>query len=491
LPTDDATNTALRNQNTNGNPQRERLDALRNTTIQSALDKAIDKMQSSADKLTRDLGDLNVADDLIRAQELNDRIRAEQELLRNVLIAAGGATLLGTYTNGNPTSFFQPQINPANPTATPSNTSTPGNATSSGNPITGAGASINPNPLNNVNPTSPNNLPRDNVVQFPNRNTNPISSNPETNTCKNTDSPFSRCFQDIEQKLDRNNNNNSQNNSRLEGLINALAALLNGVNFGLLQTIDAKLGSALPNGLSGFLVDKFTKLWRSRVVDRALALANFAVGLHNALMLSRDLGQTLISIIANSLSVIGIKDADDTAYSFSQAIGNGIENIVRGIIGTENYTQLTTQWAKANRIYQSAVNIYQLTTDSTFAITEGLNTIGEHTGKIGNALKRSSVVLENSYNWFGERFNFRTGKNRAIQRVIDGLETAQSVASDLEDITSNFREAAENINEIRTQTNALREEIQGKSDEKNTTETAGKNNSQGTNITRSDLVKSD
>jgi uncharacterized phage infection (PIP) family protein YhgE len=208
-------------------------------------------------------------------------------------------------------------------------------------------------------------------------------------------------------------------------------------------------------------------------------------------MLSRDLGQTLISILGNSLSVIGIKDADGVASSFSEAIGDGVENIVKGIIGESNYTQLTTQWAKANRIYQSAVNIYQLTTDSMFAVSEGLNTIGEHTGKIGNALKRSGAVLENSYNWFGERFNFRTGKNRAIQRVIDGLETAQSVASDLEDVTSNFREAAENINEIKTQTDALREEIQGKTEVKTTTETTGKTNSQGTNIARSDLVKPD
>ena len=84
-------------------------------------------------------------------------------------------------------------------------------------------------------------------------------------------------------------------------------------------------------------------------------------------------------------------------------------------------------------------------TDSLFGITEGLEQIGKYTGKIGNALKKSGTVLENSYNWMTETFNFSSGKNRKIDRVIQGLQQSNEVASDLESITSEFRSVTENV----------------------------------------------
>jgi hypothetical protein len=129
--------------------------------------------------------------------------------------------------------------------------------------------------------------------------------------------------------------------------------------------IDNKLGPQVNGGLSGFLTDKFTKLWNSRVIDRALNLMATAAAIHNAVMLSRNIGSTLVQTLGNALSIIGIKDGDEVAQSFSTVIGDSIENIIKGSIGSENYTQLTETWAKASRIYQSAINIYQLMTDGS------------------------------------------------------------------------------------------------------------------------------
>jgi hypothetical protein len=197
----------------------------------------------------------------------------------------------------------------------------------------------------------------------------------------------------------------------------------------------------------------------------------------------------LIATLGNALSIIGIKDGDEVAQNFSTVIGNSIENIVKGLVGNDNYTALSETWAKANRIYQSAINIYQLMTDSLFGITSGLEQTAKYTGRIGNALRKSGVVLENSYNWMSETFNFSSGKNRKIDRVIQGLQNANEIASDLESITSEFRSVTENIREIGTEVNKIKTEVNVKESEKNTQETQGKNSSQSPPINKTDLTK--
>jgi hypothetical protein len=271
--------------------------------------------------------------------------------------------------------------------------------------------------------------------------------------------------------------------------LDAIKLTLEGLDLTLLNVINAKLGPQMNGGISGYLSDRFTKLWKSRTIDRALNLMATAAAIHNAVMLSRNIGSTLIATLGNALSIIGIKDGDEVAQNFSTVIGNSIENIVKGLVGNDNYTALSETWAKANRIYQSAINIYQLMTDSLFGITSGLEQTAKYTGRIGNALRKSGVVLENSYNWMSETFNFYSGKNRKIDRVIQGLQNANEIASDLESITSEFRSVTENITSIGTEVNKIKTEINDKESEKNTQETQGKNSSQSPPINKTDLIK--
>ncbi|MDB9404782.1 hypothetical protein PN470_10895 [Microcystis sp. CS-574] len=271
--------------------------------------------------------------------------------------------------------------------------------------------------------------------------------------------------------------------------LDAIKLTLEGLDLTLLNVINTKLGPQMNGGISGYLSDRFTKLWKSRTIDRALNLMATAAAIHNAVMLSRNIGSTLIATLGNALSIIGIKDGDEVAQNFSTVIGNSIENIVKGLIGNDNYTALSETWAKANRIYQSAINIYQLMTDSLFGITSGLEQTAKYTGKIGNALRKSGVVLENSYNWMSETFSFHSGKNRKIDRVIQGLQNANEIASDLESITSEFRSVTENIREIGTEVNKIKTEVNDKESEKNTQETQGKNSSQSPPINKTDLTK--
>jgi hypothetical protein len=288
-----------------------------------------------------------------------------------------------------------------------------------------------------------------------------------------------------------------QNNKKLDDLKQNLAnnagdllqlPLLNEINERT-KTINNKMGDQVDGGLSGFLINKFQKLWQSRVIDRAINLMTLATAVHNATMLSRNVGETLLSAVSNVMSLIGIKDADEVVHSFTEAIGDGIENIIKGIIGTENYTNLTETWQKANRIYQAASNIISLFNSSLFGLAEGMELVGKYTGKIGNALKRSGTVLENSYEWMSETFSIKTGKIGQFQKVLDGIEQAENVASDLESATSEIREVGDNLQEIQQEKEQINEALKDKEDQKKAEQDAAKLASQSPNISASDLVK--
>jgi len=353
-----------------------------------------------------------------------------------------------------------------------------------------------PNPLNPEKPiTIPSPLP---IIPAPpvtvnpkNGQLDPIAPTPSpeleptpNNACK------TGC---VGQVLDGVEQNNKKLDDLKQNIINNLGDILqfpflNEINERT-KVINNKMGDQVDGGLSGFLINKFQKLWQSRVIDRAINLMTLATAVHNATMLSRNVGETLLSAVSNVMSLIGIKDADEVVHSFTEAIGDGIENTIKGIIGTENYTNLTETWQKANRIYQAASNIISLFNSSLFGLAEGMELVGKYTGKIGNALKRSGTVLENSYEWMSETFSIKTGKIGQFQKVLDGIEQAENIASDLESATSEIREVGDNLTEIQQEKEQINDALKDKEDEKKDEQDAAKLASQSPNISASDLVK--
>lgn len=295
--------------------------------------------------------------------------------------------------------------------------------------------------------------------------------------------PEGGCCKPTLQKLDEIQK--SQNNLGQAIQNNALDALIKVDTTEILN----RMGPQVPGGLSGFLGDKFTKLWKSKAIDRALALLNLAASLHNAAMLSRNLATTLGQVIENILATIGIKDPDENVRGLSELIGNTVEGIVKAVIGEQNYIELTTAWKKANIIYTAAINTYQLLNDSFYAIAEGMELIGKYNAKIGNALKKGGVVLESAYDWMSETFNFKSKRNNAIEVAIENLQQANNIASDLEEITSNFREATENLQEIKETVDNMKSELTTAENNRKTQEAAAKTGSQSADITIADIIK--
>ncbi|MBD2388849.1 hypothetical protein, partial [Cylindrospermum sp. FACHB-282] len=146
-----------------------------------------------------------------------------------------------------------------------------------------------------------------------------------------------------------NNNSNANNNNLLDAFNAGSNAAANAQ---LVEVLD-RLGDKVPGGLSSKLVNGFKWLQ----LDRALNILTFAATVHNAAMLSNDILQTLVGALTNVLTLIIPKDDAGNAFNIGEAINSTVENVVKGIVGAENYTNLTNAWAKANRIYQATTNV--------------------------------------------------------------------------------------------------------------------------------------
>ncbi|MEH2307816.1 hypothetical protein [Nostoc sp.] len=217
------------------------------------------------------------------------------------------------------------------------------------------------------------------------------------------------------------------NGNKLDQINAALGAGNAGANAALLagqQTILERLGDQLPGGIGG----KLSRFAEWMHLDRVLNIMIFATTIHNGLMLSNDIGQTLLGIINNALTLIGLKKEDGSGFDIGSLISDSIENLIKGAIGTENYQQLTTAWQKANRIYQATTNVLNQLMNVNSVITNALEVIGSYTGKIGNALRIWGVLGEKAYSWMNPQPSFDNKWITKLQQLQENANTVAMVA---------------------------------------------------------------
>ncbi|MEH2415412.1 alanine-zipper protein [Nostoc sp.] len=171
----------------------------------------------------------------------------------------------------------------------------------------------------------------------------------------------------------------------------------------LLNIINSKLGVQVTGGISGLV----TAVAKNTYIDKALGILTFAATMHNALMLSNNLGQTLGTIIDQVLGFILPKGLDGTPISINQVIGKAVHEILADTIGEANYKEISQDWAKANRIYQASVNVFNQVGNAVGLVTAGMEVIGGNIGKIGNALKVWGVLGEKAYGWMNPQPNMK------------------------------------------------------------------------------------
>ncbi|WP_016951666.1 hypothetical protein [Anabaena sp. PCC 7108] len=178
-------------------------------------------------------------------------------------------------------------------------------------------------------------------------------------------------------------------------------------------------------------------------LDRLLNLLIFAGTVHNALQLSSNISTTLMQVIQNALDTIGLKDDSGAAFDVTSAINSTVENTIKAIVGEDNYTNIKKEWAKYNRIYQAAGNLFSSLLDMADTTLYALQVISGQTSKIGNALRNAGEVFENAYGWFNPTPNF----SNPLLTKLNSLEETASMVENVSQQPLNVKSAKEDLEE--------------------------------------------
>ncbi|MEA5627570.1 hypothetical protein [Nostoc sp. UHCC 0251] len=262
-----------------------------------------------------------------------------------------------------------------------------------------------------------------------------------------------KCLGDaLDNSANKVNQNNNQNTANILDKINAGA---NAAQLALLELMNTKLGDLIPGGISG----KLQRLSSWMHLDRVLNVLIWWQTLHNAYMLSANLGQTLTSAISNVLAAIGIKDAEGSPLEIGEILGNQFDSLAKSVIGESEWGGIKAEYKKWNRIYQAAANLMNSIQSIGYSILSALEVVGSWVAVIGNGLRKWGEVGENAYRWMNPTPNFQN-------KFFTALETTENVVSQIDSVASEVLSVQDTVTQIGTQKTeflkALGQEPEGK-----------------------------
>ncbi|WLT39555.1 hypothetical protein NON20_08760 [Synechocystis sp. B12] len=242
------------------------------------------------------------------------------------------------------------------------------------------------------------------------------------------------------------------------GTQTAQSAVLDVVTNTQLVNVNAKLGPQVAGGITGWL-GRFAK---SLYLDKALNFINVLLNIHNGMMLSRNLVMTLGEVQNLVINAIGKQMKNETLEQFdvNKEVGKAFKGLIESILGKEKSDNLTKRIARYNRIISSATNILNNVESMLFSLSEMMSLAGEYQGKVGNALKRSGVILEDSYEAMQEKWRMMTNQRFAkIDRVLRGIDKSTEVADNLAGIAGEAVEIPEYLEQIQKDRKELEKAI--------------------------------
>lgn len=195
--------------------------------------------------------------------------------------------------------------------------------------------------------------------------------------------------------------------------------------------------------------------WKNTKLDKLINLLTLVSVLHNAAMLSRDVGETIGELASNMLATVGIKDETGSQLDINELVSTSVRDFVQTIVGEDVYEDVSKAWQKSSRIVSSAAMIVYTVRGLHDTSKDVMEWTAENTGKIGNALKRWGVVGERAYPWMSERVKAQDAYRRKFERVTAGLESLEDAASSLSQVTGDVRDIQEEYSELQEQRDAF------------------------------------
>lgn len=234
------------------------------------------------------------------------------------------------------------------------------------------------------------------------------------------------------------------------------------------------------------------KAWENTKLDKVLNVLNTVLALHNALMLSRNLAQTLGDVTSQALQFFKIKDAEDNFIDVNSVIGSTVNTWITNLVGAENYANIQQTWTSLNRIMVAGQGILYSVQGVKNAVLEGVETVGSWTAKIGNNMMIQGLLEERSFPWMDENINFRnpfSGFIRKLDTTEEVLSQGASLISSGVEAQESFNQLFEGIGEVKTGSEKLQQNLTNFDANKEATETQEKSLSTSPDIDRVDLIQ--
>lgn len=222
----------------------------------------------------------------------------------------------------------------------------------------------------------------------------------------------------------------------------------------LARDVNASAQSAALASVFSFV----SRIYNNQFVHSSLSFMTTMTTIHNAAMLSRDVAETLGTVVDNSINLSGnkLKDVNGNDINFTSWIGSNIRAIIIQLIGADKYVQLALQWQKANTIYHSAMAVINTTQSMLDPLSSAVEYGMENVSKIGNGLREDGVVSENSYPAMDE--TIRARRVNRFERLNDTLEGAENISSNLSSVTGSAVSVKEDFRQLREDQKQLRDQ---------------------------------
>jgi hypothetical protein len=233
---------------------------------------------------------------------------------------------------------------------------------------------------------------------------------------------------------------------RMQGVLNTVKATTDTIK----STTDA-IQKTVTNPNYGLQAAKTfaSTAWKTTQADKVLSVVNTALNIHNAVMLSNNLGRSMAYIADNTLAAFGIEDATTgTPINVGSLVKRKLNSMINAMLGATQAASLRRNLASANRIYQAGANVlYSVRSimDSTYDIAE---TTGENVSQIGNALKKAGAVRENAYKLMPTDFRSTSRVQRRLEKLGNAADSIEQISSDALSLTQEVTEMKANQKEF-------------------------------------------
>ncbi|MGL5063451.1 MAG: hypothetical protein ACRC62_26005 [Microcoleus sp.] len=228
--------------------------------------------------------------------------------------------------------------------------------------------------------------------------------------------------------------------------------------------------TALQFKVLGEMRESLDKIEKNTKVSKVMHVITMATTIHNALMLSREIAETLGNVTSMAFTAVGRMSGvvgESEFVNVNEILGGEFNKFMEAMLGKELWSGTKESWLKASRIYQSGANIVNSVRD----IADSTRDIGEFTAqnvsKIGNALRKFRVVGWDAYGTMDEDVRAKSKFFRNMDRAIEKGERLENAASSLGGVAGNVLSIQDEIKEIKENRDAFKKGIAewGKKDE--------------------------